>query len=102
MPPIRSVPVSFGLNGSDTSYCRRSPVPQHEMYRYRSSTDRSISVTSGGQALKPLSMGGNRAGSAASAGMSITFVTAHCSPSRCQTLIDDDRSLRPSTQLTKP
>ena len=30
MPPIRTLPVSFGLNGSETSYCCRSPVPQHE------------------------------------------------------------------------
>ena len=28
MPPMRTLPVSFGLNGSDTSYCCRSPVPQ--------------------------------------------------------------------------
>src|SRR5690242_12631655 len=29
IPPIRTLPVSFGLNGSLTSYWRRSPVPQH-------------------------------------------------------------------------
>src|SRR6478609_8677490 len=28
--PIRTLPVSFGLNGSDTSYRRRSPVPQQD------------------------------------------------------------------------
>jgi hypothetical protein len=30
MPPIRNLPVSFGLNGSLTSYCWKSPVPQHD------------------------------------------------------------------------
>ena len=28
-PPIRTLPVNFGLKGSETSYWRRSPVPQH-------------------------------------------------------------------------
>src|ERR1043166_5632847 len=30
IPPILTLPVSLGLNGSDTSYCCRSPVPQHD------------------------------------------------------------------------
>ena len=30
MPPMCSEPVSTGLNGSLTSYCRSSPVPQHD------------------------------------------------------------------------
>ena len=30
MPPIRTDPVSTGWNGSLTSYCRSSPVPQHD------------------------------------------------------------------------
>ena len=29
-PPILTVPVSFGENGSDTWYSRKSPVPQQE------------------------------------------------------------------------
>ena len=36
-----------------------------------------MSVTSGGTALKPLSSGGSRSASAGSAGMSMTFLTAH-------------------------
>ena len=30
MPPSCTLPVSTGLNGSVTSYCRSSPVPQHD------------------------------------------------------------------------
>jgi hypothetical protein len=30
MPPILTVPASFGANGSLTSYWRNSPVPQQE------------------------------------------------------------------------
>ena len=30
MPPIRTFPFSTGANGSDTSYCSMSPVPQQE------------------------------------------------------------------------
>src|SRR5437870_11340193 len=61
-----------------------------------------MSVTSGGQALKALIAGGSRSGSVGSAGISITFLTAHRAPSRYQTQIDDDRSFRDTTQLTKP
>jgi len=42
-----------------------------------------MSVTNGGTALKPLRIGGSLSGSAGSAGMSMIFVTAHLSPSRC-------------------
>src|SRR5919106_4463583 len=100
MPPIRTLPVSFGSSGSDTSYWWKSPVPQHDTYRYLSSTDRSMSVTKGGAALKPCSIGGSCAASAGSAGIVITFFTAHLSPSRYQVQIDDDRSSSDSTQLT--
>src|SRR6202022_4138653 len=102
MPPIRTLPVSLGSNGSETSYCCRSPVPQHDTYRNLSSIDRSMSVTSGGQALKPLSTGGSRSGSAGSAGMVMIFFTAHLLPSRYQVQIEDERSLRLITQFTKP
>src|SRR5262245_50673780 len=102
MPPIRILPVSCGLKGSDTSYCWKSPVPQHDTYRYRSSTDRSMSVTRGGQALKPLIAGGSWSSVAGSAGISITFLMAHCPPFRYQTQIDDDRSFRLTTQFTNP
>jgi len=62
-----------------------------------------MSVTSGGQALKSFKAGGNTLGSAGSAGMSTTFVTAHRSPpSRCHSQMEEDRSLRLTTQLTKP
>src|SRR5215469_17548656 len=99
MPPIRTLPVSLGLNGSETSYCCRSPVPQHATYRKRSSIDRSMSVTSGGTALKPLSTGGRSSALAGSAGIEITFLTAQPSPSRYQVQIDDDRSFRLMTQF---
>src|SRR5689334_6351343 len=102
MPPIRILPVSFGLNGSDTSYCSRSPVPQQAAYRNLSSIDRSISVTRGGTALNPLSSGGNWSSLAGSAGISITFLTAHWLPSLYQVQIEDDRFSRLTTQLTKP
>src|SRR6516165_12158583 len=102
MPPIRTLPVSLGLNGFDTSYCCRSPVPQQATYRKRSSIERSMSVTSGGTALKPLSTGGRRSGSAGSAGIEIIFLTAHLSPSRYQVQIEDDKSFRLITQLTNP
>src|SRR5262245_36489 len=102
MPPTCTDPVNCGLNGSDTSYCRSSPVPQHETYNWRSSSDRLMSVTSGGTALKPLSSGGRSDASAGSAGMSSTLVTAHAPPSRCHTQIDDDRSLSDTTTPTKP
>src|SRR6187401_2197696 len=64
--------------------------------------DRSMSVTSGGHALKPLSIGGSCSGSAGSAGISITFLTAHLPPSRYQVQIEDERFSRLITQLTKP
>src|SRR6516165_2426081 len=102
MPPMRTLPVSLGLNGSDTSYCCKSPVPQQATYRKRSSIDKSMSVTSGGTALKPLSTGGSKSGSAGSAGIEMIFFTAHLLPSRYQVQIDDDKSFKLMTQLTKP
>src|SRR6266700_4041486 len=99
---MRTEPVFFGLNGSDTSYCRNSPVPQHETYRNLSSSERLMSVTSGGTALKSLSMGGSFAGSAGSAGISITFFTAQALLSRCQSQIEAERSLSDTTTPTKP
>src|SRR5579864_8054098 len=102
MPPMCSEPVSLGLNGSDTSYWRISPVPQHETYKKRSSSDRSMSDTSGGTALNPLSSGGRSVSSAGSAGISITLVTFHVSLSRCQTQIELDRSFKEMTTLVKP
>src|SRR5262245_9401149 len=102
MPPMRTLPVSLGAIGSDTSYCRRSPVPQQATYRNLSSIDRSMSVTSGGTALKPFNTGGRRSGSAGSAGISITFLTAHLSPSLYQVQIEEERFSRLMTQLTKP
>src|SRR6185295_17692348 len=40
-------------------------------------TERSMSVTRGGTALKPFKSGGSRSGSAGSAGISMIFFTAH-------------------------
>jgi hypothetical protein len=44
MPPRWSEPVFFGLTGSETSYWMNSPVPQHETYRKRSSSDRLMNL----------------------------------------------------------
>ena len=68
IPPRRTDAVSRGWNGSLTSYCLSSPVPQHDTYSQRSSTDRSMSVTSGGAAPKGLNSGGRSSASAGSAG----------------------------------
>ena len=53
----------------------------------------------GGTAPKGLRAGGSSSGSAGSAGMVMTLVTAQVSPSRCQAQIDPDRS---STLMTTP
>src|SRR4029453_16114218 len=102
MPPIRTEPVFFGLNGSDTSYWMNSPVPQQETYRNLSSSDRLMSVTNGGTALKSLSIAGNLSGSAGSAGISITFFKPHAPLSRCHSQTDADRSFSDTTTPTKP
>src|SRR3989442_15889737 len=73
MPPKGTEPASLGLCGSLTSYCLSSPVPQHDTYSQRSSTDRSMSVTSGGTAPKGCSAGGSSEASAGSAGGGITL-----------------------------
>src|SRR6185503_14220725 len=103
IPPSLKELTFFGLNGSVTSYWMNSPVPQQETYRYRSSIDRLMSVTSGATALNPWRIGGSFAGSAGSAGISMTFLIAHLpfAPlwpfSRYQTHIDDDRSSSDNT-----
>src|SRR5881227_229316 len=79
-----------------------SPVPQQETYRNLSSSDKLMSVTSGGTALKSLSMGGNFPGSAGSAGISITFFKSHVPLLRCQSQTDADKSLIEITTPTKP
>src|SRR5688500_15745743 len=111
MPPSWTEPTCLGLKGSVTSYWRNSPVPQHETYRYRSSSDRLMSVTRGATALKPWRIGGSFAGSAGWAGISITLVIAHA-PSdpfgplapafRCHSQIDADRSFSERTTPAKP
>src|SRR5207247_11200853 len=102
MPPMRTDPDFFGLNGSDTSYCNISPVPQQETYRNLSSSDKSMSVTSGGTALKSLSNGGNFSGSAGSAGISITFFKCQEPLFRFYSPTWADKSLRETTTQTKP
>ena len=72
IPPNRTLPVTFGANGSLTSYGWKSPVPKHATYRILSSRDRLISVTSGGTAPNRLSGGGSDSASAGSAGIVIT------------------------------
>src|SRR5262249_31125315 len=106
MPPIFTHPVSLGLNGSETSYCRSSPVPQQETYRKRSSSERFRSVTNGRTALTPLRIGGGWSGAAGWGGISKPlrfFPEPLPSPSsRCHSQIDDDRSLSEITTPTKP
>jgi hypothetical protein len=99
MPPSLTEPVSRGLKLSLTSYCLSSPVPQHDTYSQRSSTDRSMSLMRGGTAPNGLSAGGSRSGSAGSAGMVTTLVAAQRSLSRYQRNTDPDRS---STLMTTP
>src|SRR5437016_10460799 len=99
MPPIRIEPVFFGLNGSETSYCKNSPVPKHETYRNLSSSDKLMSVTSGGTALKPFSIAGNLSGSAGSAGISITFLISHAPLLRCQRSEEHTSELQSLTNL---
>src|SRR5579859_2436941 len=103
MPPRRSEPVSFGANGSDTSYCCSSPVPQHETYRNLSSRLRLMSVTRGGTALKGFRAGGSSSSAAGSAGIVMTLRTPHLpSLSRYHVQIADDRSASETTVFTKP
>src|SRR6478672_334438 len=102
MPPSCTEPVSTGLKGSDTSYCFSSPVPKHDTYRNRSSSERLMSVTSGGTAPNPLSNGGSLSASAGSAGISMTFRILHEPPSRYHAQTDADRSLMLVTTPTKP
>src|SRR5215472_10335049 len=106
MPPRWTESVFFGLAGSETSYWMNSPVPQQETYRKRSSSERLMSVTNGGTALKPCSRGGRFAGSAGSAGISITLHTAHLlflPPSlRYHIQMEDERSFRETTTPTNP
>src|SRR5262249_58461435 len=102
MPPIRTEPVSTGWNGSLTSYCFISPVPQQETYRRLSSTDRPMSVTSGGTAPKPCSSGGNCSAGAGSAGVVITLLGAHLPLGSCPSQIDADRSSTLANTPTNP
>src|SRR6266566_8883921 len=99
---MRTEPVFLGLNGSETSYCKNSPVPQQEMYRNLSSSDKLMSVTSGGTALKSLSIAGSFSGSAGSAGISTTFLRSHAPLSRCHSQIDADKSFSETTTPTNP
>src|SRR5688572_19506267 len=101
---MRSVPVSLGLNGSETSYWRSSPVPQQLTYNMLSSSDRLMSETSGGTALNPWSIGGSTDGSAGSAGISITLRVFHVSLASSWYHIQTelDRSARLITTPTKP
>src|SRR5258706_11426338 len=95
-------PVFRGWKGSETSYCRNSPVPQQETYRKRSSRERLMSVMNGGTALKPCRIGGRLAGSAGSAGISITFFIPHFPLSRYQIQIHAERSFSDTTPPRKP
>src|SRR5580765_1941052 len=102
MPPKCNDPVFLGWKGSDTSYCRNSPVPKQETYRKRSSSERLMSVISGGTALKPCRSGGKVAGSAGSAGISMIFLIPQVPFSRYQTQIDAERSFSETTTPRKP
>jgi hypothetical protein len=61
-----------------------------------------MSVMSGGTALKGLSAGGSRAGSAGSAGISMTLLTLHLPLSQRQVQIDAERSLVETTTPKNP
>src|SRR5256886_15720172 len=74
MPPGCTEPASLGLCGSLTSYCFSSPVPKHDTYSQRSSTDRSMSLTSGGSAPAGLGAGGGPLAVAGSAGGPVLLV----------------------------
>src|SRR5205085_589086 len=102
IPPKCTDPVFRGWKESETSYCKNSPVPKQETYRKRSSSERLMSVMSGGTALKPCSSGGRVAGSAGSAGISITFLIPHLPLSRCHSQIDAERSFSETTTPRKP
>src|SRR5260370_9596158 len=106
MPPNFTEPVCTGRKGSETSYCRSSPVPQQETYKNRSSKERFMSVTKGGTALKPWSSGGHCSGSAASAGISITLRTFQellpFVPARRETVFGEGSSFTQETPTTKP
>jgi hypothetical protein len=73
-----------------------------DTYHQRSSTDRSMSDTSGGTAPNGFNAGGRSSASAGSAGMVMTFSTAHRSPSRCHSHTDAERSSTLITTPTKP
>src|SRR2546426_8133804 len=90
IPPICREPVFFGCNGSETSYCRNSPVPKQETYKKRSSSERLMSVISGGTALKPCSSGGKVAESAGSAGIAETFFCPRLTLARSHTPTEDE------------
>src|ERR1700690_4624504 len=108
MPPTCTEPINLGLNGSETSYWRISPVPQQEAYRNRSSTERLMSVSSGGTALKPCRSGGSWLASAGSAGISMTFFPSNFPLEfplefvRCHNQIELDRSFSDVTTPTNP
>src|SRR3954454_19227639 len=103
MPPRRTEPVSRGLRGSETSKRLSSPVPQHETTSERSSTDRAMSVTSGGTAPKGWRVGGSWSASAGSAGGGGTL-SALKAPSPCfsHSHTEADRSAVEVTTATKP
>src|SRR4051812_46919732 len=101
IPPMRTEPASVGLRGSETSYCRSSPVPQHATYRKRSSSDRSMSVTSGGTAPKPLSSGGRSSAGVGSAGIVMVFSMWNLPSSRHQVQIEPSRLVVSTTTPTR-
>src|SRR5262249_50069554 len=84
------------------SYCFISPVPQQDTYRYRSSTDRPMSVISGGTAPNGCSAGGRSSEWAGSAGIEITLSAAHFPSCSCQSQIEADRSSTLATTTTNP
>src|ERR687893_2309794 len=102
MPPSCTDPVSRGCAGSLTSYCLSSPMPQHDTYSCWSSTERLMSVISGGTAPNGFSAGGRASASADCAGIVITFSAAQLPPSRCQRHTEADRSWVDTTTPTNP
>ena len=103
MPPSRTEPVSRGLRGSLTSKRFSSPVPKQDTNNERSSTERTMSVTSGGTAPNGFRASGSWSGSAGSAGIEITF-SAPKAPSspRDHSQTEAERSAVETTTPTKP
>ena len=103
MPPILTEPVSSGLNGSETSYWRNSPVPQQDDVE-EPVVQRQVDVGDqrrhGAEALQQR----RQQVRVGRLGRNLDHLpdAPTCPLSRYQIQIDADRSLRLMTTPTKP